>query len=159
MRSCWHKLNLAGMQWFWSGLKKRNASLASISDLVSTQVLNHTNHIIKFRKSLEHQQNMPLTFFVGKDLKLFIVLGTRKVGAVGKSLTLAEKLVSSLIPVIKCSLPVLAAAGIPYPSHSSISLSSAGNLRVLLSPQNAPILFPRLIIQDLRKAFFLSNGV
>lgn len=44
------------------------SSLASISAHVSTQVLSHANPFIKFKKSLEHQQNMPLTFLVNKDL-------------------------------------------------------------------------------------------
>lgn len=56
---------------------------------------------------------MPLTSLASKDLisNCFIVLDARKVGAVVKSLILAEK----------CSLPVLAAADIPAVQPSLLS--------------------------------------
>lgn len=99
---------------------------------------------------------MPLNFLASKDLlsDYFTVLDARKVGAV----------VKSVIPAEKCNLPVLAAADVPAVQPSFCLPNTAGqisefNPHIPLSPQNPPMSFPRLIMQDLKKVFFLSKAV
>lgn len=70
----------------------------------------------------------------------------------------------SLIPAEKCRLPVLAAADVPAVQSSPCLPNTAGqiskfNLHIPPSPQNPPISFHKLIIQDLKKVFFLSRVV